>query len=88
ASAQTLRRVVLTGSIALITIVGAITGARLKMDNDAVQEQRQVRELDLVERINLLENRRSGLVAMRIPLEKKLADLRDRMAAKKRAEEE
>lgn len=106
----TLRRVLLTGGITLVTIVGAITGAKLKEDREADQRRRKLlqqhqqerqqdddavvataaipapttspHELTLDDRIAVLESRRAGLVAMRVPLERKLTALRDRMAGR------
>lgn len=75
-----LRTVILTGSVALITVVGAITGARLKSDNETVQKQQDYIELSLDERIAELEKRRLSLMAAKRPLERKLETLRGRMA--------
>lgn len=83
ATRQTIRRIVLTGAVALITIVGAITGARLKSDRDVVKQRQEVLELSLEERIEMLEIRRAELVGMKMPLERKLVGLRERMEAEK-----
>lgn len=83
ATKQTIRRIILTGAVALITIVGAITGARLKTDRDVVKQRQEVLELTLEERIAMLENRRGELVGMKMPLERKLVGLRERMEAEK-----
>lgn len=79
ATTQTVRRVVLTGAVALVTVVGAITGARLKTDRDTDKQRHEVEELSLEERIAMLESRRAGLVNLKMPLERKLAGLRERM---------
>ncbi|KAJ4418549.1 hypothetical protein N0V82_005529 [Gnomoniopsis sp. IMI 355080] len=81
ATKQTIRRIVLTGAVALITVVGAITGARLKTDRDVVKKRQEVLELSLEDRIAMLESRRAELVGMKMPLERKLVGLRERMAA-------
>lgn len=80
---QTVRRVVMTGSIAVITIVGAVTGAWLKMDGDAAEQKRVFLETPIDDRIAFLEEQRASLVALRIPLERKLGDLRERMRVKR-----
>lgn len=94
---QTLRRMILTGGVALVTAVGAITGARLKADHDAGREwrqQQQQRQRDaayeappLDDRIAGLEARRAGLEAMKVPLERKLAALRERIDGREEAGE-
>lgn len=98
---QFLRRVLLTGGITLVTIVGAITGARLKSDSEAGGSQQQQQrpaaddaaaaaaalELSLDERIATLEDRRARFVAARAPIEQKLAALRVRMQEAGREEE-
>lgn len=83
ATKQTIRRIVLTGAVALITIVGAITGARLKTDRDVVKQHQELLELTLEERIAMLEHRRAELVGMKMPLERKLVGLRERVEAEK-----
>ncbi|ROW07165.1 hypothetical protein VPNG_07335 [Cytospora leucostoma] len=88
AKRQRIRRVVMTGSIALITIVGAVTGAWLKMDSDTVKQKRVFLETPIDDRIAILEEQRSSLLALRIPLERKLGDLRERMRVKKEREGE
>ena len=80
---QTVRRVVLTGAVALITITGAVTGATLKMDGDAAKQKRQFRETSIDDRIAMLEDRRAALVTMKMPLEKKLREVRARIEAEK-----
>lgn len=43
---QTLRRILLTGGVTLITVVGAITGARIKSDHDASRELQKQKQRD------------------------------------------
>ncbi|CAN8100038.1 unnamed protein product [Discula destructiva] len=81
-----LRRIVLTGAVALITVVGAITGARLKTDKKVVEQRKEALEMPLDEQIRMLEDRRAAIVAAKIPLERKLAGLRERMAKQRAAE--
>lgn len=85
---KNLRLVVLTGAVALITAVGAATGASLKADRDAAKRHEKARELSIDDRIAILEDRRAGLVTRKIPLERKLADVRARMAPAGREAEE
>ncbi|KAI1472319.1 uncharacterized protein F4812DRAFT_454132 [Daldinia caldariorum] len=75
----TLKRVIWTGAIAAVTIVGAIYGAGLKTRSEYQQEKRKVVEATPEERVRDLEARRAALVAQRRPFERKLADLRARM---------
>ena len=74
----TIRRVVLTGSIAAITATGAWYGAGLKTKRDTEREIKTRREATPAEKIAQLEEARSGLVARRIGLEKKIAGLQAR----------
>lgn len=86
---QTIHRVVLTGAVALITISGALTGAWLKMDDGPVkQKKKAAKELSIDDRIAMLEDRRAALMTMKMPLERKLGDLRARMRATKEREEQ
>ncbi|KAI1803703.1 hypothetical protein F4811DRAFT_523935 [Daldinia bambusicola] len=80
-SGTTLKRVVWTGAIAAVTIVGAIYGAGLKTRSEFRQEKQKVIEAAPEERIRDLEARRAALVAQKRPFERKLADLRARMKA-------
>ncbi|ROW10489.1 hypothetical protein VMCG_01748 [Cytospora schulzeri] len=86
---QTIQRVVLTGAVALITISGALTGAWLKMDDSPIKQKKKYdQEATIDDRIVMLEDRRAALVNMKMPLDRKLGDLRARMRAKKEAEEQ
>lgn len=73
------RRILLTAAVALITVTGAVTGASMKIDREVVKQRQEVVELTPDERIEMLQSRRAVLVAMKIPLERKLVDLRERM---------
>lgn len=90
---QTIQRVVLTGAVALVTISGALTGAWLKMDDDDPAKQKKkdkdaAQEDPIGDQIARLEDRRAALLTMKMPLERKLGDLRTRMRAKKETEEQ
>ncbi|RFU30663.1 hypothetical protein B7463_g5677, partial [Scytalidium lignicola] len=77
-SQQTIRRWVMTGSVAAITATGVWYGAGLKMQQEAKQAIRKHREATAEEKIALLEEQRSTLVAKRIGLERKLQEIEAR----------
>lgn len=52
-----------------------------------VKQREEVRELSLEERIAMLKSRRAELVGMKMPLERKLIGLRERMEAERKAVE-
>ncbi|KAJ4386166.1 hypothetical protein N0V93_009059 [Gnomoniopsis smithogilvyi] len=87
ATKQTIKRIVLAGAVFLIVAVGTVTGALLKSDRDVVKQREAVVELSLEERIAMLESRRAELVHMKMPVERKLAELRERMKAERNAAE-
>lgn len=80
-----LRRIVLTSAAAALTIVGAMTGAQLKTESDNTPQGRSDdkkaarRELSHDAQIAMLEERRAALLGLKIPLELKLARLRENM---------
>lgn len=80
ASRQNFRRVVLTGAVALITAVGAITGASLKSDKDASKQRQQVQEMPIAERIAMIDARRAELLRTKADLDRKLERLQARMS--------
>lgn len=85
---QTTRRVILASAVALITAVGAITGARLKTDHDeAKQRQKPAEEQPLEERIAMLEDQRARLLGLKMPLERKLVGFRERLESEKKVGE-
>ncbi|KAI1392187.1 uncharacterized protein F4822DRAFT_425398 [Hypoxylon trugodes] len=75
------RKLVWTGAFAAITIVGAIYGAGLKTQQEFKQEKQQIIESTPEDRIRDLETRRAMLVKQKMPLERKLVALRERMKA-------
>lgn len=79
-SRQNFRRVVLTGAVALITVVGAITGASLKADNEAVTQRQKVQEMPIAERIAMIDARRAELLRTKADLDRKLDRLQARMS--------
>lgn len=80
----------LAGAVCLITIAGAVTGARFKTESDAaaavvvkprsdeLREQMSLAD----EQIAVLQSRRAALLGLRISLEQKVAVLRERMKKK------
>lgn len=87
-SRQNLRRVVLTGAVALITAVGAITGASLKGDKDASKQRQHAQEMPIAERIAMIDARRAELLRTKADLDRKLDRLQARMIADAAAKEE
>ncbi|OJD35624.1 uncharacterized protein BKCO1_1600016 [Diplodia corticola] len=77
-SQQTIRRIVLTGSISAVTITGAIYGAGLKFQQEHKQAQKTVYELPVEERIAGLQTKRARLVSQKEDLERKIAGLEAR----------
>lgn len=77
------------GGVALITVVGAVSGARLKNDRDVVKQHQELHvESSIEKRIAILEDQRAGLVATKMPLERKLAGLRARTDAQEEQDRE
>ncbi|KAI0395174.1 hypothetical protein F5Y17DRAFT_218721 [Xylariaceae sp. FL0594] len=71
--------VIYTAAFAAVTIVGAIYGAGLKTQQEYKAEKRQIIQATPEERVRVLESRRAALVAERLPLERKLEELRRRV---------
>ncbi|KXJ90589.1 hypothetical protein Micbo1qcDRAFT_205415 [Microdochium bolleyi] len=80
-AAQGLKRIIWTGAFAAVTIVGAIYGAGLKTQQEYKTEKTKIIEATPEERIAQLEARRSTLVSQRIPIQRKLDSLQDRIRA-------
>ncbi|KAI9732041.1 MAG: hypothetical protein M1818_007636 [Claussenomyces sp. TS43310] len=79
-SAQQLkiRRFVWTGAIAAVTATGAWYGADLKMTQEMKQMSQKQREATVDEKMAQLEERRGGLVAKRLGIERKIEELEAR----------
>ncbi|KAJ9155664.1 hypothetical protein NKR23_g1540 [Pleurostoma richardsiae] len=84
----TVRRLVYTGAFAAVTIMGTWYGAGLKTQQEAKTERKKIVEASAEQKIALLEQRRAQLVTQKIPLDKKLASLRERMGKRKEADGE
>ncbi|KAI7785763.1 hypothetical protein LA080_006329 [Diaporthe eres] len=86
-SRQNFRRVVLTGAVALITVVGAITGASLKADKNVVTQKQKVQEMPIADRIAMIDARRAELLRTKADLDRKLTRLQARMSSDAAAKE-
>ncbi|KAI2634712.1 hypothetical protein GGS26DRAFT_589631 [Hypomontagnella submonticulosa] len=73
------KRLIWTAAFAAVTIVGAIYGAGLKTQQEYKSEKQKIVESTPEDRIRDLEARRAALLTQRMPLERKLRDLRARM---------
>ncbi|KAF2098046.1 hypothetical protein NA57DRAFT_76843 [Rhizodiscina lignyota] len=81
-SQQTTKRVILTGAIAAITIVGAYTGATIKTDNEKQTTRKKFEEATPEQMIEQLERAKSQLLYQRGELEKKIRQLHERQKAR------
>ncbi|KAH7029415.1 uncharacterized protein B0I36DRAFT_350301 [Microdochium trichocladiopsis] len=88
AATQGLKRIVWTGAFAAVTIVGAIYGAGLKTQQEFKAEKAKVIEATPEERIAQLETRRSALVTQRIPIQRKLDEVNERIRATEEKEQQ
>jgi Ribonuclease G/E len=79
--------VVLTGAVALVTVVGAITGASLKADKEAVTQRQKAQEMPVAERVAMIDARRAELLRAKAGLERKLERLQARMGGEAAAKE-
>lgn len=86
-AAKTYHQYILTGAVALIVIVGTITGAQLKADRDRIRRVQEVQELSIDDQVAILREKRAALVAQQEPIKKKLANLRARMEDNERKEQ-
>ncbi|KAI1495805.1 hypothetical protein F5X99DRAFT_103262 [Biscogniauxia marginata] len=78
-SGLTMKRMIWTGAFAAVAIAGAIYGAGLKTQQEYKAEKKQIIETSVENRVRDLEERRAGLVAQRLPIERKLGELRTRI---------
>ncbi|OAK98320.1 hypothetical protein IQ06DRAFT_350031 [Phaeosphaeriaceae sp. SRC1lsM3a] len=85
---QAVRRWIMTGSVAAVTVVGTYYGATLKEEQEVKKEKRRVLQATPEERIAQLEFARSDLVAKRIDLELKIAKFHDKRQAKEQGQAE
>ncbi|SLM33323.1 hypothetical protein LPUS_01788 [Lasallia pustulata] len=83
---QKIRRIIMTVSVAAITATGAWYGAGLKTKQEIKREIKARREATPMAKIAQLEEARSGLVAKRLGLERKIAELEARQAGMTKSE--
>jgi hypothetical protein len=85
ATLQTVRRFIMTGAVAAITITGTIYGAGLKGEQEVKQKKRQILEATPEERIAQLEVARADLVLKKNEMERKMNMIAERRRAKEEA---
>ncbi|KAB5547016.1 hypothetical protein GE09DRAFT_197650 [Coniochaeta sp. 2T2.1] len=74
------KRMVWTGAFAAITFMGTIYGAGLKTRMEYKEEKKLLTEAPIPDRIDALETRKGQLLSQRIQIERKLQELRRKMA--------
>lgn len=74
------KRMVWTGAFAAVTFVGTIYGAGLKTRLEYKEEKKKLTEAPVDDRIDALETRRGQLLSQRMQIERKLTELRRKMA--------
>ncbi|KAF7672012.1 hypothetical protein GT037_009911 [Alternaria burnsii] len=84
ATLQTVRRWIMTGAVAAVTITGTIYGAGLKGQQEVKQQKRQILQATPEERIAQLQVARAELVVKKNEMERKMGQI----AARRRAKEE
>ncbi|EOA90662.1 hypothetical protein ACJQWK_11684 [Exserohilum turcicum] len=82
ATLQTVRRWIMTGAVAAITVTGTIYGAGLKGQQELKQQKRQILQATPEERIAQLEVTRANLVLKRNEMERKIAMIAEKRRAK------
>ncbi|EUC31709.1 hypothetical protein COCVIDRAFT_23520 [Bipolaris victoriae FI3] len=88
ATLQTVRRWIMTGAVAAITITGTIYGAGLKGQQEIKQQKRQVLQATPEERIAQLEVTRADLVLKKNEMERKIAMIVEKRRAKEQGQTE
>ncbi|USP80926.1 hypothetical protein yc1106_08200 [Curvularia clavata] len=83
---QTVRRWIMTGAVAAITITGSIYGAGLKGRQELKQQKRQVLQASPEERIAQLEVTRAELVLKKNEMERKIAMVAEKRRAKEQGQ--
>lgn len=79
---QAVRRWIMTGAVAAVTITGTIYGAGLKGDQEIKQKKREILQATPEERIAQLEVARAELVLKKNEMERKIAMFAERRKAK------
>ncbi|KAI8934903.1 hypothetical protein NX059_008574 [Plenodomus lindquistii] len=86
ATQQAVRRWILTGAVAAITITGSIYGATLKRDVEVQKRRKQILESSPEEQIKTLEVAREQLVFKKNELERKITAFKERRLREKEQE--
>lgn len=85
---QAVRRWIMTGAVAAVTITGTIYGASLKGDREVIQKQKQILQATPEERIAQLEIAREELVLRKNEMQRKIDNFKARRAREKEDEEQ
>ncbi|KAF1916756.1 hypothetical protein BDU57DRAFT_448017 [Ampelomyces quisqualis] len=84
---QTVRRWILTGSVAAVTVAGTLYGATLKEDVEVHKQRKRIQQASPAERIEQLEFARRDLVAKKMDMELKIARFHERRKAREQREQ-
>ncbi|KAL1600111.1 hypothetical protein SLS59_006185 [Nothophoma quercina] len=79
---QAVRRWIMTGAVAAITVTGTIYGAGLKSDQDVKRERRRYQQASPEEIISQLQIARDDLVVKKNELERKIAGFHEKKKLK------
>ncbi|KAG9205201.1 hypothetical protein G6514_008778 [Epicoccum nigrum] len=79
---QAVRRWIMTGSVAAITVVGTIYGAGLKTDQEVKRERKRYQEAPPEEVIAQLQIARDNLVLKKTEMERKIAGFHEKKRLK------
>ncbi|KAJ4369086.1 hypothetical protein N0V83_006169 [Neocucurbitaria cava] len=88
ATQQAVRRWIMTGAVAAITITGTIYGAGLKGDQEAKQKKQQLQKATPEEMIAQLEFARADLILKKNEMERKIANFQKRSQSKEHGQTE
>ncbi|CAO2651167.1 Nn.00g094640.m01.CDS01 [Neocucurbitaria sp. VM-36] len=88
ATQQAVRRWIMTGAVAAVTITGTIYGAGLKGDQEVKQKKKQILEATPEEMIAQLESARADLVLKKKEMERKIANFAERSRSKEQGQAE
>ncbi|KAH6618778.1 hypothetical protein C7974DRAFT_416128 [Boeremia exigua] len=80
--AQAVRRWIMTGAVASITVAGTIYGAGLKSDQELKKERKRYQQASPEEIISHLQIARDNLVLKKNEVERKIASFHEKKKAK------
>ncbi|RKF60139.1 hypothetical protein GcC1_169011 [Golovinomyces cichoracearum] len=75
-----IRSYILAASVAAVTIVGTVSGAKMKMQSQAEKKAEKLHKASPIETIRLLEQQRIALVQKECAIEKKINAHKARVA--------